>query len=94
MNTKYNYTNAYNLAQDISVNIDNLKDLVYIFWEFSDEERRGLAENKHTTVFLSRYHLQEALQDAISTSVDNIAQNIEDLVEMLMKLDRQTEKEE
>lgn len=92
MNT--NYTNASNLAQNISINLDNLKDLIYIFWEFSDAEREGLSKSKSATVFLSRYHLQEALQDAISTSVDNVAQNVEDLVEMLMKLDRQTETEE
>lgn len=89
-----NYTDASSLAQDISIELDNLKDLVFVLWEFSDEERRGLSESKTIIPFLSRYHLQESLQDAISTYVDNIAQNVENLAEMLMKLDRQTEKEE
>lgn len=89
-----NYTNASCLAQDISIELDTLKNLVFVLWEFSDEERRDLSESKTAMAFLSRYPMQEALQNAVSSSVDNIAQNVESLVEMLMELDRQPKKEE
>ncbi len=97
MNTDYKYTSASSLAQEIETDLDNLIDLTFVFQEFTDGERMGLAQNKIVEPFLARYSMQEALQKAIGDSIMSIARDVKTLVDMLMKQDRQdsrTEKEE
>lgn len=90
MNTAYHkYTSASALAQDISIDLENLKDLTFVFQEFTDGERRDLAQSKTATSFLARYSMQEALQKAIGDSIQSIARDVETLVDMLMEQDRQ-----
>lgn len=90
MNTAYRkYTSATNLAQDISIDLENLKDLTFVFQEFTDGERMDLAQSKTAKSFLARYPMQEAMQKAISDSIFGIARDVETLVDMLMEQDRQ-----
>ena len=46
MNTDYKYTSASSLAQEIETDLDNLKDLTFVFQEFTDGERMDLAQSK------------------------------------------------
>lgn len=90
-------TNASNFAQDIQIALSSLQDLSYVYYEFTDGERRDLQNSSSAKIFLARYCYQEALQKAIDDSITSIARNVDSLVEMLMELDRQsshTEKEE
>ena len=90
MNTAYHkYTSTSDLAQDISIDLDNLKDLTFVFQEFTDGERMDLAQSKTAKSFLARYSMQEALQKAIGDSIQSIARDVETLVDMLMEQDRQ-----
>lgn len=89
MNTNYKYTSASSLAQDISIDLENLKDLTFVFQEFTDGERMDLAQSKTAKSFLARYPMQEALQKTISDSIFGIARDVETLVDMLMEQDRQ-----
>nr|WP_295310433.1 hypothetical protein [uncultured Blautia sp.] len=90
MNTAYHkYTSASDLAQDISIDLENLKDLTFVFQEFTDGERRDLAQSSTAKSFLARYPMQEAMQKAISDSILGIAQDVETLVDMLMERDQQ-----
>ena len=90
MNTVYHkYTSASDLAQDISNDLENLKDLTFVFQEFTDGERMDLAQNKTVGSFLARYSMQEALQKAIGDSILSIARDVETLVDMLMEPDLQ-----
>lgn len=90
MNTVYHkYTSASDLAQDISIDLDNLKDLTFVFQEFTDGERRDLAQSSTAKSFLARYPMQEAMQKAISDSILGIARDVETLVDMLMERDQQ-----
>ena len=84
MNTAFKYTSASDLAQDISIDLDNLKDLTFVFQEFTDGERMDLAQSKTAESFLARYSMQEALQKAIGDSIQSIARDVETLVDMLM----------
>ena len=97
MNTDYKYTSASSRAQEIETDLDNLKDLTFVFQEFTDGERMDLAQSKTAEAFLARYSMQEALQKAIGDSIQSIARDVKTLVDMLMEQDRQdrhTEKEE
>lgn len=97
MNTDYKYASASSLAQEIEIDLDNLKDLTFVFQEFTDSERMDLAQSKTAEQFLARYSMQEALQKAIGDSIMSIARDVKTLVNMLMEQDRQdrhTEKEE
>ena len=90
MNTVYHkYTSASDLAQDISIDLENLKDLTFVFQEFTDGERRDLAQSSTAKSFLARYPMQEAMQKAISDSILGIARDVETLVDMLMERDQQ-----
>ena len=89
MNTDYKYTSASSLAQEIETDLDNLKDLTFVFQEFTDGERMDLAQNKTVGSFLARYSMQEALQKAIGDSIMSIARDVKTLVDMLMEQDRQ-----
>lgn len=90
MNTAYHkYTSASDLAQDISIDLENLKDLTFVFQEFTDGERRDLAQSSTAKSFLARYPMQEAMQKAISDSILGIARDVETLVDMLMEQDQQ-----
>lgn len=89
MNTDYKYTSASSLAQEIETDLDNLKDLTFVFQEFTDGERMDLAQSSTAKSFLARYSMQEALQKAIGDSIMSIARDVETLVDMLMKQDRQ-----
>ena len=89
MNTDFKYTSASDLAQDISIDLDNLKDLTFVFQEFTDGERMDLAQSKTAKSFLARYSMQEALQKAIGDSIQRIARDVKTLVDMLMEQDRQ-----
>ena len=90
MNTAYHkYTSASDLAQDISIDLENLKDLTFVFQEFTDGERRDLVQSSTAKSFLARYPMQEAMQKAISDSILGIARDVETLVDMLMKQYRQ-----
>lgn len=90
MNTAHcKYTSASSLAQDISIDLENLKDLTFVFQEFTDGERMDLAQSKTATSFLARYSMQEALQKAIGDSIQSITRDVETLVDMLMEQDRQ-----
>ena len=90
MNTAYHkYTSASDLAQDISIDLENLKDLTFVFQEFTDGERRDLAQSSTAKSFLARYPMQEAMQKAISDSILGIAQDVETLVDILMERDQQ-----
>ena len=88
MNTDFKYTSASDLAQDISIDLDNLKDLTFVFQEFTDGERRDLVQSSTAKSFLARYPMQEAMQKAISNSILGIAWDVETLVDMLMEQDR------
>ena len=90
MNTTYKYTSASSLAQEIEIDLENLKDLTFVFQEFTDGERMGLEQSKTATTFLARYSMQEALQKAISDSICGIARDVEVLSNMLMEQDRQS----
>lgn len=97
MNTNIEYTSASSLAQDIEIDLENLKDLTFVFQEFTDSEKMDLAQSKIVESFLARYSMQEALQKAISDSIFSIARDVNTLVHMLMEQeqqDRHTEKEE
>lgn len=90
MNTVYHkYTSASDLAQDISIDLENLKDLTFVFQEFTDGERMDLAQSSTAKSFLARYPMQEAMQKAISDSIFGIARDVESLVDMLMERDQQ-----
>ena len=90
MNTAFRkYTSTTNLAQNISIDLDNLKGLTFVYQEFTDGERMDLAQSSTAKTFLARYPMQEALQKTISDSIWSIAQDVETLVDMLMKQDRQ-----
>ena len=90
MNTAYyEYTSASDLAQDISIDLENLKDLTFVFQEFTDGERRDLAQSSTAKSFLARYPMQEAMQKAISDSILGIARDVETLVDMLMERNQQ-----
>lgn len=69
MNTDYKYTSASSLAQEIETDLDNLKDLTFVFQEFTDGERMDLAQSKTAGSFLARYSMQEALQKAAHDSL-------------------------
>ena len=88
MNTDYKYTSASSLAQEIETDLDNLKDLTFVFQEFTDGERMDLAQSKIAEAFLARYSMQEALQKAIGDSIQSIARDVKTLVDMLMEQDR------
>ena len=85
MNTNIEYTSASSLAQEIEIDLENLKDLTFIFQEFTDGERMDLAQSKTAEAFLARYSMQEALQKAVSDSICGIALDVKTLVDMLMK---------
>lgn len=89
MNTAFKYASASDLAQDISIDLDNLKDLTFVFQEFTDGERMDLAQSKTAKSFLARYSMQEALQKAIGDSIQSIVRDVETLVDILMEQDRQ-----
>ena len=89
MNTDYKYTSASSLAQEIETDLDNLKDLTFVFQEFTDGERMDLAQSSTAKSFLARYPMQEAMQKAISDSIMSIARDVKTLVDMLMEQDRQ-----
>ena len=88
MNTDYKYTSASSLAQEIETDLDNLKDLTFVFQEFTDGERMDLAQSSTAKSFLARYPMQEAMQKAISDSIMSIARDVKTLVDMLMEQDR------
>lgn len=89
MNTAYHkYTSASDLAQDISIDLENMKDLTFVFQEFTDGERRDLVQSSTAKSFLAHYPMQEAMQKAISDSILGIARDMETLVDMLMERDQ------
>lgn len=88
-------SSASSFAQDVQIDLSNLKDLFFVYQEFADSEKRDLSCSSSASNFLSRYGLQEALQNAVDNSIQRIASDVDKLVDMLMEIERnsRTEKE-